>query len=146
MVGRHVDAVGLGHVRQDELDGPVGIDPVDAEDRLLDWFMAEISRICEVDMALPIDDQIIGSIEGAAITEASKDMAAAAGQIRTDDGAATEIGAAGDDHTAVGIEFDPGGHPTGGSDKARSRSWRGLKAQMFPAAMPDRNVGVMSQK
>jgi hypothetical protein len=91
LVGREIDAIGLGNIRKDQMHAAIGIDAIDAEDRLLDRFVAEVSRICEVDGAAPVDNQVVGSVERPAVVKPGQDVAAPALEVGSDDRAAAEV-------------------------------------------------------
>ena len=60
LVGRDAHAVGLAGVGDDPLYLAVRVDAIDADHRLVDRFVAEVSRIAEVDASLLVDRDVIG--------------------------------------------------------------------------------------
>jgi hypothetical protein len=112
-VRRDGHAVGLLHVGQQQRDLTVGVDAVDAPDRLLYRLVADVARVGHVHATGLVDSDVIEAVERLAVEEARHKFSLARVEVGADDRAAAEVGAQCQHHAALPVELHSVGAATG---------------------------------
>src|SRR5439155_24064851 len=113
LIWRNAHAIGLPSVRDDAVDRAIGIDPVHAHYGLLDWFVAEVPGVAEVDATLLVDGEVVWRIERPPLEHARDDVAPSGFHVGASHSATAVVGPLGNDHVARRVELDAVRHAAG---------------------------------